>query len=87
VVPLVIPPLRERPEDVVAIARHFVSRLTPDGAEPPVLAPDALARLVAHNWPGNVRELRNVIERSLAFTPLPRALSAAHLRIGQSSVG
>jgi transcriptional regulator with PAS, ATPase and Fis domain len=81
VVPLAIPPLRDRPEDIVAIARHFVRLLTPPQVEPPVLAPDALARLVAHRWPGNVRELRNVIERSLAFTPLPRALTASHLRI------
>ncbi|HET9555024.1 MAG TPA: sigma 54-interacting transcriptional regulator [Anaeromyxobacteraceae bacterium] len=81
VVPLRVPPLRERPEDVIALARHFVRLLTPAGHEPPVLAPDALAALTAHRWPGNVRELRNVIERSLAFEPLPTVLGAEHLRI------
>ncbi|HET9599585.1 MAG TPA: sigma-54 dependent transcriptional regulator, partial [Anaeromyxobacteraceae bacterium] len=81
VVPLRVPPLRERPDDVIALARHFVRLLTPAGHEPPVLAPDALAALNAHRWPGNVRELRNVIERSLAFEPLPPVLGAEHLRI------
>jgi len=81
VVPLHVPPLRERPEDVIALARHFVRNLTPAGHPPPVLAPDALTALSAHRWPGNVRELRNVIERSLAFEPLPPVLGAEHLRI------
>ncbi|HEU4385031.1 MAG TPA: sigma 54-interacting transcriptional regulator [Anaeromyxobacteraceae bacterium] len=81
VVPLRVPPLRERPDDVIALARHFVRLLTPAGQEPPVLAPDALTALNAHRWPGNVRELRNVIERSLAFEPMPRVLEAQHLRI------
>jgi tetratricopeptide (TPR) repeat protein len=81
VVPLRVPPLRERPDDVIALARHFVRLLTPTGHEPPVLAPDALTALNAHRWPGNVRELRNVIERSLAFEPLPPVLGAEHLRI------
>ncbi len=81
VVPLRVPPLRERPDDVIALARHFVRLLTPVGHEPPVLAPDALTALNAHGWPGNVRELRNVIERSLAFEPMPPVLGAEHLRI------
>jgi tetratricopeptide (TPR) repeat protein len=81
VVPLRVPPLRERPDDVIALARHFVRLLTPPGHEPPVLAPDALTALSVHGWPGNVRELRNVIERSLAFEPLPAVLRAEHLRI------
>jgi hypothetical protein len=81
VVPLRVPPLRERTEDIVALARLFVRRLTPEGSEPPTLAPDALAALVAHPWPGNVRELRNVMERTLAFGPAPAVLRAEHLRI------
>lgn len=81
VVPLRVPPLRERPEDVVVLARHFIKQFTPTGQEPPVLAPDAVATLVAHAWPGNVRELRNVIERSLAFEPLPSLLTADQLRL------
>ncbi len=81
VVPVRVPPLRERREDIIALARHFVGQLTPEGQEPPQLGPDALATLVAHPWPGNVRELRNVIERSLAFGSLPAVLGADRLRI------
>jgi predicted ATP-dependent protease/DNA-binding transcriptional regulator YiaG len=81
VVPVRVPPLRERREDVVALARHFVRQLTPEGQEPPQLGPDALAALVAHPWPGNVRELRNVIERSMAYGPLPAVLGAEQMRI------
>ncbi|WNG33106.1 sigma-54-dependent Fis family transcriptional regulator [Archangium violaceum] len=81
VVPVRVPPLRERREDILALARHFIAQLTPEGQEPPTLGPDAMAALVAHPWPGNVRELRNVIERSLAFGPLPAVLGADRLRI------
>ncbi|MFL5356600.1 sigma 54-interacting transcriptional regulator [Archangium sp.] len=81
VVPVHVPPLRERREDILVLARHFVAQLTPEGQEPPQLGPDAMAALVAHSWPGNVRELRNVIERSLAFGPLPSLLGADRLRI------
>jgi hypothetical protein len=79
VVPIHVPPLRERPEDIPVLARHFVRQLTSEG-EPPVLGPDALAALLAHPWRGNVRELRNVIERALAFSPAPDVLQARHLR-------
>ena len=80
VVPIIIPPLRERREDVPVLARHFLHELTRHG-EPPVLAPDALAALSAHSWPGNVRELRNVIERAMAFSPTPSVLRAEHMHI------
>src|SRR5262249_55062807 len=80
VVPIHVPPLRERKDDVVVLARHFVREISKNG-EPPVLAPDALAVLVAHPWPGNVRELRNVIERALAFSPTPSVLRAEQLRL------
>jgi transcriptional regulator with PAS, ATPase and Fis domain len=81
VVPIVVPPLRDRPEDIPVLARYFIRQLTPEG-EPPVLGPDALAALLAHPWRGNVRELRNVIERALAFSPAPDVLQARHLRFG-----
>jgi Sigma-54 interaction domain len=80
VVPIHVPPLRERREDVPVLARHFLRELTRQG-EPPVLAPDAMAALSAHSWPGNVRELRNVIERAMAFSPTPSVLRAEHLHI------
>ncbi|MES1177695.1 MAG: sigma 54-interacting transcriptional regulator [Myxococcales bacterium] len=81
VVPLHVAPLRERKDDIVALARLFVSRLCPEGSEPPELAADAVAALKAHTWPGNVRELRNVVERAMAYTPIPQRLGAEHLRI------
>jgi hypothetical protein len=81
VIPLRVPPLRDRREDVGALARHFLRELGPKGRSP-VLAPDALSALAAQTWPGNVRELRNVIERTLAFAPDAAVLTAADLRLG-----
>jgi DNA-binding NtrC family response regulator len=66
VVPLDLPPLRERPGDIGLLARHLVEQLAARHrvtASP--LEPDALAALERHGWPGNVRELRNVLERAL----------------------
>jgi transcriptional regulator with PAS, ATPase and Fis domain len=80
VVPLHIPPLRERREDIPLLARRFLRLLSPR-AEPPVLSPDALARLSEHTWPGNARELRNVIERALAFFPEAVVLRPPHLHL------
>jgi PAS domain S-box-containing protein len=54
-----VPPLRERPEDIVALAEHFLSLKTPGSS----FAPDAVSALLSHSWPGNVRELRNLIAR------------------------
>lgn len=59
---VVLPPLRERREDIVAIAEHLLSG---SGLE---LREDARARLAAHSWPGNVRELRNIVERGAAIS-------------------
>ena len=80
VIPVRVAPLRERREDVPALARHFVRELGPKGRAP-VLAPDALAALSGHAWPGNVRELRNAIERTLAYAPDASVLTAADLRL------
>lgn len=55
-----VPPLRERPEDVEALAKHFLAQVKPEG----VLSPGAVQALLRHDWPGNVRELRNVITRA-----------------------
>jgi PAS domain S-box-containing protein len=54
-----VPPLRERPEDIVALAEHFLSLKKPGSS----FAPDAISALLSHAWPGNVRELRNLIAR------------------------
>ncbi len=67
VVPLALPPLRERLADIVPLAEHFLA-LTGSGKR---LEPAAAARLLAHPWPGNVRELRNAMERAAVLTPGP----------------
>jgi predicted ATP-dependent protease len=81
VVPIVVPPLRERKEDILALARLFITRLAPDPGAVPELGSDAVHALRQHHWPGNVRELRNVIERAMAYAPVPEVLHAEHLRI------
>jgi DNA-binding NtrC family response regulator len=66
VFPITLPPLRERPEDILPLMRHFLLRFSREmRRETPALHPDAEARLQAYAWPGNVRELRNVTERAL----------------------
>jgi DNA-binding NtrC family response regulator/cytochrome b subunit of formate dehydrogenase len=69
VIPIVMPPLRERPEDVALLARHFAAHFGREFAKRiGAIAPDALALLAAYRWPGNVRELRNVMERAVLLT-------------------
>ncbi len=63
VVEIELPPLRERPEDVPVLARHFLAELAEEHGREVRLARDALAALQAYEWPGNVRQLRNVLER------------------------
>ncbi|MCA9739154.1 MAG: sigma-54 dependent transcriptional regulator [Gemmatimonadota bacterium] len=69
VFPIHVPPLRERPEDIAALAPRaveaFAARI---GARHATLAPDVLARLQGYRWPGNVRELLNVLERAVLLT-------------------
>ena len=66
VVPIVIPPLRERPEDVEPLAQFFVQRMTTEVRRPARrICKEALAMLRRYSWPGNVRELKNVIERAV----------------------
>jgi len=70
VVHLVVPPLRERPEDVPVLARHFLARFAERFGVSPLVVPDALFdRLAGHRWPGNVRELENAVERLVALSP------------------
>ena len=79
VVPVHLPPLRERREDIVPLVKHFLASLTPDGEAPPRLSPGVIASLLEYDWPGNVREVRNVVERALAYQPVPPVLGAEHL--------
>jgi two-component system nitrogen regulation response regulator GlnG len=63
VVPIVLPPLRERREDIAALAQHFLVLAAEDGLPRRLLTPEAIKRLEQRNWRGNVRELRNVVYR------------------------
>jgi two-component system, NtrC family, response regulator HydG len=70
VVELHVPTLRERPDDIPVLARHFLDRAAERLGSPPFNLPDdLLARLAAHTWPGNVRELQNAVERLVALSP------------------
>ncbi len=69
VFPIVIPPLRERKEDIPALVQYFIEKksMAVRGRRPPPLAPAAMDDLMDYHWPGNVRELENVVERSLVL--------------------
>src|SRR5580692_5133073 len=67
-----VPPLRERPEDIVALAEHFLALKSPGGS----FAPDAISALLSHSWPGNVRELRNLIPRVAVESRQPEICKA-----------
>jgi len=70
VIPLVVPPLRERKEDIKPLAERFLLDFTTkEGLDPKSLTDDALELLMQHDWPGNVRELKNIIERLIILTP------------------
>ncbi|MBM3751045.1 MAG: sigma-54-dependent Fis family transcriptional regulator [Acidimicrobiia bacterium] len=86
VIPIHVPPLRERGDDVVLLARHFITEIAREyGRRLKQLTPEAEAVLRAFRWPGNVRELRNVIERVMIMVP-GEQISAADLAfLGVSS--
>jgi two-component system nitrogen regulation response regulator NtrX len=71
VVPVHLPALAARREDIPAIVEHFAARYAADQRVPttPSVSDDALAALQAYDWPGNVRQLRNVIERTIILAP------------------
>lgn len=78
VFPLFIPPLRQRPQDIVPLARCLLVRHAGTARPVPVLSAAAEARLRAHPWPGNVRELENVVQRALIMAD-GSCIDAAHL--------
>ena len=80
-----LPPLRERPEDIDAIARHFLAGDSRDGTPAKTFTPDALAALHLHRWPGNVRELKNVVERAVILAGPASAITTEHLMIQRRS--
>ena len=81
VVPMEIPPLRARKNDIPFLAKHFVTKLAPEsGTKVKSITEAAIDKLLEYDWPGNVRELENVIERSLVMAP-GETLDAADIRL------
>jgi two-component system nitrogen regulation response regulator NtrX len=74
VVPVKLPPLRERREDIPELVSHFLARFAAERRmAAPAISEEAMAALQAHEWPGNIRQLRNIIERTLILAPGDRA--------------
>ncbi|RME28800.1 MAG: sigma-54-dependent Fis family transcriptional regulator [Candidatus Zixiibacteriota bacterium] len=81
VFPLVVPPLRERPDDIPALAEHFIRKFCRDMKKPAKsLTNDALKLLQKYHWPGNVRELENTIERAVILAE-GKKIGTEHLAI------
>ena len=69
VVPLRVPSLRERIDDLPRLVQHFARRTAEESGRPaPALTQDALDRLMAHDWPGNIRELAHAVERAVILS-------------------
>jgi two-component system nitrogen regulation response regulator NtrX len=94
VVPVKLPPLKERREDIPELVSHFLARFAAERRmAPPAISEEAMAALQAHDWPGNVRQLRNIIERTLILAPGDRSsridvdLLPSEVLDNQSSIG
>src|SRR6187549_1680548 len=87
VIPVQLPPLRERKEDIPLLVQHFLTKFRADGiaagqSRPPLtVAQDAMRRLMAYAWPGNVRQLENAIERAVAISAGRTQIDAADLPV------
>ena len=81
VIPVLLPPLRERREDVPLLAQHFLNRvLRSKGATRSVsFTQDAMRQLMSYAWPGNVRQLENVVERAVALSPTSNEIEGSAL--------
>ena len=87
VVDINLPPLRERPEDIITLAEHFLTLLCKrEGRSPLQLSPTAKKNLTEYQWPGNVRELENYLEKALIFSP-GETLELPPLRVRQAAPG
>ena len=86
VIPLFLPPLRERAEDIPLLAEHFLKRFAYK-LDAPVqrFSPEALDKLTTYSWPGNVRELENIIERAVNLVDGPQ-IQPEHIHIGKKSL-
>ncbi|MGH7354764.1 MAG: sigma-54-dependent transcriptional regulator, partial [Candidatus Rokuibacteriota bacterium] len=70
VIPIEVPPLRRRKEDIPALVEHFIALFSAEnGRRPKTIAAEALAYFLTYDWPGNVRELRNMVERLVIMAP------------------
>ena len=92
VIAVQVPPLRERPEDILPLRRHFLAIFARRFHRPsPALSAAAEVALSSYNWPGNLRELRNAMERAMVLWPshviepqaLPGPIYAQHARLPQ----
>jgi two-component system response regulator PilR (NtrC family) len=76
VIPIHLPPLRARRDDIPLLAEHFLNRVSREmGKSVTRISSEAMSRLVEYGWPGNVRELENVIERAVALETTPAVLA------------
>lgn len=81
VLPIEVPPLRDRREDIPLLARHFLrSHAEEQGLKARDMTPEAIERLQRYDWPGNIRELRNLIERLMIMAPGP-VIDASHVAL------
>ncbi|WP_437973398.1 sigma 54-interacting transcriptional regulator [Sorangium sp. So ce295] len=88
VFPIIVPPLRERPEDLEPLTRVIVEKVAASfGRTPPRVSAESMARLRAHGWPGNVRELENVIERSMVMSTGDELILSAPLSAAPGAPG
>jgi Nif-specific regulatory protein len=83
VIPIFLPALRERADDIPALAEHFVARFNAENQRSLRITPEAMRALVAHRWPGNVRELENCIERA-AIMAHGDTIDAVNVRVDVS---
>jgi DNA-binding NtrC family response regulator len=83
VFPIELPPLRDRGDDVVLLAHHFLDQFNEENGTKKVFAPEVIDRMRAHHWPGNVRELRNVIQR--AFILADTVIDGSCLQVSDSA--
>jgi two-component system, NtrC family, nitrogen regulation response regulator NtrX len=88
VIPIFVPPLRDRQDDIPLLAEHFMSLMASEyGRRPKRFAPEATARLQHYAWPGNVRELRNTVERLMIMVPGDTITAQDLAFLGQNEVG